>query len=153
MLRKFFLLLGIFFSITTTHAGIAFHDTQGHTFHTANFKGKWIVINFWAPWCSSCASEIPQLNEFYRQKKPNVLFFGFDYDAPSMDILLTQIHQLGIQYPVLVENPERLWQFGNIDVIPMTFIINPQGEIVKKILGTNSAQSLQNTLNDLQNAS
>lgn len=129
-----------------------FHDTQGNAISADSFKQKWVIITYWSTWCSSCRKDIPELNRFYQSHhNKNVVFYGVNYDQPSLDELKVAVNQSEIAFPVLVEDPNhQVWQFGDISWLPMTFIINPKGQIVKKIVGQNSAESLAVILNALQ---
>ncbi len=106
-------------------------------------KGKWIIINYWAVWCDSCVKEIPELNHFYQHNQDkNILLFGVNYDhTPMPDLIL---------YPVLVEDPKKFFKLADVDVLPVTFIIDPQGKVVKSIIGPNTEKSLFKIMQILQ---
>jgi thiol-disulfide isomerase/thioredoxin len=120
-----------------------FHDSAGRAIKMHELKDKWIVINYWADWCESCVEEIPELNKFYRHNQDkNILIFGVNYDQLPLPYLRQAVHKTGISFPVLYEDPRILWQLGDVTVLPTTFIINPQGDVVKKVIGPNTEQSL-----------
>lgn len=112
-----------------------FHDARGNAISSSDFKGKWVIVNYWATWCDICMTEVPELNQFYKNNSKNVLLFGVNYDHLTSDDLRQAINSFDIKYPVLVEDPTSLWNFGYFDVVPVTFVINPQGKVVKRILG------------------
>lgn len=127
------------------------HDTNGNTLNTAQFKGKWVIINYWAAWCEGCVKEIPELNNFYaHNRNNNVLVFGANYDHIPMPDLAGWVDKERIAYPALVEDPGTVIKLGDIDVLPMTFIIDPHGKLVKSIVGPNTEKSLTDTLHLLQ---
>lgn len=115
------------------------------------FRGKILVINFWAPWCAPCVKEIPDLiavqNEF---RNKNVQFVGIGIDS------LANIIQFPIKtsptYPTLVANIDGInlaQAFGNKNkVIPFTVIIDSRGNILKTSAGTITKSNLQNILLD-----
>ena len=147
---KKIILLILLFGFSCAVQAMVLHDSQGNVINSSQFKGKWIIINYWAGWCDGCIKEIPELNNFYRNNKnQNVLLFGVNYDQLSFDVLRQAVQRLHIKFPVLAEDPNTLWNFGDISIIPVTYIINPQGKVVKKILGANTEQSLTDTLNAL----
>lgn len=124
------------------------HDADGKVIHFSSFKNKWIIVNYWADWCESCIEEIPELNKFYEHNtNKNVLMYGVNYDQLPHYDLQRSIHKMGIAFPVLQEDPSFLWKFGDIPVIPMTFIINPEGKVVKRIIGLNTEESLRAVVN------
>lgn len=127
------------------------HDLAGNAIELSSLQGKWVVINYWAPWCAICLREVPELNKFYHNNRdPNIVFFGVDYDHPAPNALAEAVEKMGIHFPVLQEEPSLIWHFQLQDSIPVTFIINPQGQPVKIIYGTNTEQSLLDTVHELQ---
>lgn len=151
MLKKIcFLLLCVFF-IGCTPKGPIFHDIQGKKYEFSQLNGKWIIINFWAPWCDYCVKEVPELNRFYQDNKdPNVLLFGVNYDLPGNKELKDTAQKAGIQYPVLIESPAEAWSLGEIYAIPVTFIIDPQGRVVKTIDGPTTEKMLLTVLQSVR---
>lgn len=126
-----------------SHITFSFHDATGRFISHSEFKNKWIIVNYWADWCDSCIEEIPELNNFYRNNQDhNILIFGVNYDRLPNPVLRQAIKKTGILFPVLQEDPADLWRFGEITALPTTFIINPDGDVVRKIIGPNTEQSL-----------
>ena len=131
-----------------------FYDTNGKMVTLSNLKGKWVVVNYWADWCGACIQEIPELNNFNENiKDKNIVFYGVDYDELSLDSLKSSIASVDIKFPVLTADPGFLWNLGSVEVIPTTFIINPEGRVAKVITGPNTERSLMNTINALQTTS
>ena len=128
-------------------AAVSFTDAQGHKINTANWRNKWVIINYWAPWCTACAEEIPQLNLFYRRHHPQTVLIGVNYDGLSGSNLLSAIHDMHIQFPVLQTNPAKTLGLSAVSVLPTTFIINPEGKVVKQLIGPQSNASLEEIVN------
>ncbi|MEO8401090.1 MAG: TlpA disulfide reductase family protein [Gammaproteobacteria bacterium] len=127
------------------------HDANGNSVQLSTFKGKWIILNFWAEWCDSCVREIPELNNFYlHNQNKNVVLYGVNFDQLPLPELKNTLTKMKITYPELVENPATAWSLAQIDVLPVTFIIAPNGKVAKTILGPNTEQSLLDALKDLQ---
>lgn len=121
----------------------AFLDTQGHKISTADWQNKWVIINYWASWCDACAEEIPQLNLFYQRHHDQVVMLGVNYDNLALNDLVSASNTLHIRFPVLQTNPAKVLGFPPLDVLPTTFVINPQGKIVKQLFGPQTAASLE----------
>ena len=139
--------------MTAAMADRVLQDTNGHATRLSELHGKWVIINYWAPWCGICVGEIPAINQFYRRLQgKNAVLFGVDFDHVSTATLQQTIRELHITYPVLRDDPNSIWGLGSIDVVPMIFFINPEGTVVKTLTGSYSADSLLDTLQDLQNA-
>ena len=107
----------------------------------SDFKGQWIVINYWAKWCKPCLKEIPELNEFDR-KFDNVTVLGVNYDGATGDDLSQQIRDFSIEFPVLSNDPATQLGTRRPSVLPTTLILNPQGELTATLVGPQTVLSL-----------
>ena len=134
-----------------SHQEGVLHDTAGNALNPQQLKGKWVIINYWAAWCEGCVKEIPELNNFYaHNRNNNVILLAANYDHIPMPDLATWVNKERIAYPALVEDPGTVIKLGEVDVLPMTFIIDPKGNLVKSIAGPNTEKSLSDTLKALQ---
>src|SRR3989338_6486258 len=123
------------------------HDTQGQSVSAKELQGKWVIIHYWAAWCESCRREIPALNHFYQHyRDKNIVMYGVNYDHLPVMQLKDAIQQVGIQFPLLVEDPHGTWPLDEINVIPVTFIVDPSGKLANTIIGQSTEQSLLNTI-------
>ena len=113
-----------------------FMDTEGNKVHLNKFKGKWLVLNFWATWCEPCREEIPELNQFARDNK-NINLIGIAID--DIEAIEKFQKDTPIEYLSLVANMDgvRLSQsLGNIKgVLPFTVVINSSGDTIKSFYG------------------
>lgn len=122
--------------------------TDGQTISWNSLRGKWVLINYWASWCDSCVYEIPELNRFFKShSKEQVALFAVNYDSPSLQELKTLNQQFKINYPSLVNDPSQELGLGDITAVPVTFVFNPQGQLVKRLYGGQSLRSLNKALN------
>jgi thiol-disulfide isomerase/thioredoxin len=113
-----------------------FMDTEGNKVHLNKFKGKWLVLNFWATWCEPCREEIPELNQFAKDNK-DITLIGIAVD--DMEAIKKFQKDTPIEYLSLVSNMDgvRLSQsLGNIKgVLPFTVVINSSGDTIKSFYG------------------
>ncbi len=120
-----------------------FLDSHGARWSLQDFQGKWILLNYWAAWCGECRKEIPALNQFYQtHQKSNVRLVAVDYDNSTLDSLKKQAETFGIKYPILLHNPAKHFKLGTIPALPVTFLISPQGKVVKRLFGPHTAEQL-----------
>lgn len=120
-----------------------FIDNNNKTIHSTDWKNKWLIINYWADWCEPCAKEVVELNRFYHQKPTNVMLIGVNPSNLPVPVLKAAILKMHIDFPVLLSNPQRELTLPQLEVIPTTFIINPQGKLVKKLYGPQTAEGLR----------
>ena len=143
LLRSLLLLL-LTLPLSGHAAGFLFEDIQGKTHRLADYRGKWVLVNFWATWCPPCLTEIPELASLHKAHKGKdlvVISIAMD-SGPSKKVSdFSQAH--GINYPIVNwewQKNQKLDQeitknFGDIEVVPSSFLYNPKGELVAQQLG------------------
>ncbi len=110
-------------------------DMNGKAVRLADYKGKAVLLNFWATWCPPCKTEIPvfiELQEKYRARGFVVL--GVSTDDPA-DALRAFAAEHKMNYPVLQATEELMDAYGPIWAIPVSILINRDGTICKKHMG------------------
>ena len=128
-----------------------FHDTRAQTVQLSTLKGKWVIINYWAEWCHACVVEVAEFNKFSEHNSnKNILLYGVNYDHLTGDALDEAVKKLKMKFPVIVEDPNQAWQLGDMEVLPTTFIIDPNGKVAKKIVGVSTEKSLSEALKSAQ---
>jgi thiol-disulfide isomerase/thioredoxin len=115
----------------------------------SKWRGKYLVLNFWATWCKSCHHEVPELNKLYnRFKDKNTAVVGLAID--NADKVRDYVGQYDVDYPILVGSDEALAlskKMGNkIEGLPFTIMITPQGKVVETILGSTKPGTLPKVL-------
>lgn len=109
---------------------------QGQDYTLSQFKGKVVMINFFTFFCGPCREEMPDLNKIHNELKGQGLqTLGIALSSEATQIRFL-VKQLALDYPVLLGNDKVSEAYGNVVVVPTTFIIDKQGKIVHKIEGT-----------------
>ena len=111
-------------------------DLQGKDVSSADFKGKIVVVDFWATWCPPCRAEIPgyiELQKKYADK--GVVIVGISVDEDGVKAVAPFAKAAGMNYKVLLFNDDVVAAFGGIEGIPTTFLIDREGNIRDKKVG------------------
>jgi len=110
-------------------------DLDGKEINLQAYKGKVVLLNFWATWCGPCRAEIPSLIRLQEQYKDRLQIIGMDVDDTDADTLRAFVKQKGINYPVAMTSiPVRL-AYGGVSALPTLFVINRDGKMVQKHVG------------------
>lgn len=125
-------------------------DTAGKEVSSAEFKGKVVVLDFWATWCPPCRAEIPgyiALQKKYADK--GVVIIGVSVDEQGAAAVVPFAKAQGINYRMLLANDDAVAAFGNIQAIPTTFVIDRDGNIRAKHVGYASQDEFDAQLQEL----
>lgn len=117
-----------------------FKASNGQTIHFPSKEGHFIVLNFWASWCTPCLAEIPDLNEL--NLNPELDVVGYNTDNLTPESLQASIKKLNIKYPNLLEDPRDDLDLPGLQGIPTTYILTPEGEWLDPLVGAQSAEKI-----------
>jgi thiol-disulfide isomerase/thioredoxin len=99
------------------------------------FRGKVVLLNFWATWCGPCREEIPELITLQNRYKDRLQIVGLVVDDDDEKEIHKVIESEGINYPVALADTETRLAYGGIAALPTVFVINPEGRVVQKHVG------------------
>lgn len=124
---------------------------NGSKGNTAQLKGKVLLVNFWATSCATCVAEMPQLiatHQKFKARGYDTLAVAMQYDPPAYVARFAESRQL--PFGVAIDNTGEIAQrFGDIKLTPTTFLIDQQGHIVKRYVGTPDFAALEGLIGDL----
>lgn len=104
-------------------------DLDGKDRSLSEFRGKWVIVNYWATWCPPCLEEIPELVEFHEQHKDtDAVVLGINFEDVDIEYLKSFTEDLLVNYPVLLTSPVPVTPLGSVTGLPTTYIISPEGE-------------------------
>ena len=109
-------------------------DTAGESHRLADYKGRWVVVNFWATWCVPCIQEIPEIAAFHKAH-PEVVVIGVAEDAENAARVKQFAAKVGHDYPLVLSNDSVEKQLGSPRALPTTKIYDPAGKLVYDRVG------------------
>jgi thiol-disulfide isomerase/thioredoxin len=113
-------------------------DTKGVIFTEKNTRGKYLVVNFWATWCTPCLKEIPAFVKFYDENSDHVEILGLDFEPVDLVIINDYVERFSINYPIVLydeDNDSEYSNFGEIVGMPTTQIYSPEGQLLHTFMG------------------
>lgn len=118
-------------------------DAHGKNIDFSNYKGKWVIVNYWAAWCKPCLHEIPELNQLQKSQHQVLQIIGVSFDTISDKKIQLFAKTHHINYLMLSSLPTEQLGIGHVKALPATFIFNPQGKLFKTIYGEVTQASIE----------
>jgi len=111
-------------------------DANGSTVHLSDYRGKVVLLDFWATWCTPCQVEIPWFIDFERSLKGRGLaVVGVSMDEDGWDAVKPYIQKRGMNYRVLLGDEGVAKQYGGLDALPTTLVLDRDGRIAATHMG------------------
>jgi peroxiredoxin len=129
-------------------------DADGQTVHAADYKGKVVLLDFWATWCGPCKIEIPWFMDFERQfKDQGFAVVGVSMDEDGWNAIKPYVQNMKMNYRVLLGNDDVSTAYGGLDSLPTTLLIDRQGKIASVHVGVAMGkEEFKNAIVQLLNA-
>jgi thiol-disulfide isomerase/thioredoxin len=108
---------------------------SGQTLNPAEWRGKVVILNFWATWCGPCRYEIPELMALQKQFPNSLQVIGMSVDEAPPAQVKQFADRMGITYPVTIASDQLQNRFGGILALPTSFVLDRQGRVVQKHVG------------------
>jgi len=119
-------------------AAVAFSllDIDDNTHSLAAYKGKVVIVNFWATWCPPCRFELPAMEKAYQKlKTEDVIMLGINVGEDA-DTIFSFTADYPVTFPLLMDRDSKVTQAYPVIGLPTTFVIDPNGKIIYRAVGT-----------------
>jgi thiol-disulfide isomerase/thioredoxin len=142
LLAGIILFIGIFFSVRPLYAiskmptFFLLNVTDGRAIDSRKFQGKVLLVTFFATWCPLCMEEVSGLVELQKElAKDDFSVIALSVDQEGSGVVGKLVMKMGINYPVVMADSGMIKDFGGVYSIPVAFLVNQNGTIVKKYTG------------------
>jgi len=120
---------------------------DGKTFDLSAQSGKWVIVNYWATWCSPCLKELPDISAFVAAHKDKVAAIGLAFEDSDKADIEKYLKAHPISYPVaqvdVIEPPK---DFATPKGLPNTYVIAPDGHVAKAFMGPITTKDLDGVI-------
>ena len=119
-----------------------YQTLSGETGRFQDLRGRWLLVNYWAEWCSPCIKEMPELKKFSDRYADKAALFTVNFDGASGEELRRQVQKLAIEVPVLSRDPAAVLGIERPQGLPTTYVFAPDGTLAATLNGEQTALSL-----------
>ena len=128
-------------------------DADGNVARIADYKGRVVLINFWATWCVPYKEEIPWFIEFERKfKDEGFAVIGIGRDASGWEVARPYMRKMRMNYRVVIGDSRTAYKYGGVDSLPATFLIDKQGRVAAIHFGLVSRKKVEEEIQKLLHA-
>ncbi len=128
----------------------ALKDADGKLVHLSDYKGKVVLLDFWATWCSPCKIEIPWFMDIQRKNKDKGFeVLGVAMDDEGWEVVKPFVAKMAVNYRMVIGNDMTAQAYGGVDALPTTFLIDRTGKIAAVHVGLASKKDFEDGIEQL----
>lgn len=150
----FLVSLGVLVSggVAASEGDFSLPDLDGQTHNLSDYRGKWVLVNYWATWCPPCLEELPELEVFHDTAGGRAIVLGVNMEAIDKGRLRAFVEQQFLSFPILLagEQPRRAELIGPVDGLPTSYLVTPTGEVVARQVGQITADAINSFIDNYQ---
>ena len=134
----------LLFSVLASAHEFTLKDIHGQVHHLSDYRGKWVLVNFWATWCPPCLEELPDLAALYTaHKDKDLVVLGVAMEYPSAKVVRDFLKENPIPYPVVLGDYTMAKQIGEVEVLPTSYLFDPTGKPASSHAGAITRDSVE----------
>ena len=145
-LCRLFLVVALFWmGAATAVDNFTLTDAQGKSHSLAGYRGKWVIVNFWATWCPPCLEEIPDLIAIKESRK-DVQVIGIAMEFQDARQVMQFADGMFVNYPIVLGDRKISESIGQVDGLPTTFIYDPLGRLAERHVGKITRKQIERSI-------
>ena len=126
-------------------------DLDGREVSLSDFRGKWVLVNFWATWCPPCLEELPELESFHsKHKDAGAMVLGINMEDIAPGELREFVDEQFLSYPILLASPSMTGVLGPVSGLPTSYLVDPGGEVVAQQAGPVTERAIVKFIADFE---
>ena len=111
-------------------------DMEGREVRLSDFRGQWVLVNYWATWCPPCLKELPELEAFFQSHKDKgAVVLGINMEDIAVDRLREFVEEQFLSYPILRGSSAMPGVLGPVSGLPTSYLVSPEGKVVAQQAG------------------
>ena len=143
MLRRIsWVLIAMLWVSAASAEGFNFKDTKGKVHRLEDYKGKWVLINFWATWCPPCLEEMPALQQLHETRK-DLVVIGIAMEYQDVAYVKQFADDLLVSFPIVLGDRKIAAQIGKVPGLPTTYLYNTEGKIAAYNVGALTREAVE----------
>lgn len=143
-------------SSTLVHAAdddFTLPDLEGRDHSLSDYRGRWVLVNYWATWCPPCLEELPELEVFHRGADGKAVVLGVNMETIDHLRLRDFVERQFLSFPILIasERPSAEQLIGPVEGLPTSYLVAPDGEVVARQVGQVTAEAISAFIQGYEN--
>lgn len=119
-------------------------NLQGREVRLSDYRGKWVLVNYWATWCPPCLEELAELELFFDRHREagRAVVLGVNMEDISLENLRQFVDEQFLSYPILRASPAMPGVLGPVSGLPTSYLVSPEGVVVAQQMGPVTEQAI-----------